>query len=275
MQYLNKQDGNNFISEQLLSNQKLCVCRLGTLELNAIYSILYSKSLHHNLIVMLQTNAGVYGDSINDFASEYIINIPRCNTHVVWEDNSLMTQQSYVFDKLCPRSIKIAHRAIEPFYFRNPWSQYLKNKKILVVSPFVESIINQYNNRTALWDNTLVLPSFELLTYRSVQSINNSGPHNGWLESLNIMKNDLTHYDFDIALLGCGAYGLPLVSFISNELNKTAIYIGGALQILFGIKGKRWDNHDEISKMYKSSWIRPSSAETPELSHNIENGCYW
>ena len=70
------------------------------------------------------------------------------------------------------------------------------------------------------------------------------------MESLESMKNDIYKLDYDIALLGCGAYGMPLGHFIKSVMKKTSIYIGGGLQILFGIKGSRWDNHETISKLY-------------------------
>ena len=111
--------------------------------------------------------------------------------------------------------------------------------------------------------------------YESVQSIGNSGPHSGWKESFNIMKEEISKLEFDIALLGCGAYGMPLGAFIKEEMNKSAIYVGGGLQILFGIKGKRWDVHDEISSMYNQNWIRPFPQEIPNDKDLVENGCYW
>lgn len=54
------------------------------------------------------------------------------------------------------------------------------------------------------------------------------------------MKKKISTIDFDIASIGCGAYGLPLAGFIMEELHKKAIYMGGGTQWLFGIKGRRW-----------------------------------
>ena len=53
------------------------------------------------------------------------------------------------------------------------------------------------------------------------------------------MCEDIKYINFDIALLGCGGYGLPLCHFIKTKLNKSAIYIGGGLQLLFGVFGGR------------------------------------
>lgn len=55
------------------------------------------------------------------------------------------------------------------------------------------------------------------------------------------MCDDIKKLDFDVALLSCGGYGNHLSYFIYKEMNKSALYIGGGLQIWFGIMGKRWE----------------------------------
>jgi len=49
----------------------------------------------------------------------------------------------------------------------------------------------------------------------------------------------------------------------------------GMVQMLFGIKGKRWDLKPISKELYNSSWIRPSMEERPEHANEVENGCYW
>jgi hypothetical protein len=51
--------------------------------------------------------------------------------------------------------------------------------------------------------------------------------------------------------------------------------LGGATQVLFGIKGKRWETHDVISKFWTDAWVWPSLEETPGGAGDIEGGCYW
>ena len=88
------------------------------------------------------------------------------------------------------------------------------------------------------------------------------------------MKNQILKKDFDIALIGCGAYGFPLAAHV-KRIGKQAIHLGGSLQILFGIKGKRWDNHPVISKLYNEHWIRPRVEDKPNKAHLVEDACYW
>ena len=95
-----------------------------------------------------------------------------------------------------------------------------------------------------------------------------------WFESLEYMKDEIAKKDFDIALIGCGAYGLPLASHV-KRLGKIGIHMGGCLQLLFGIKGKRWDKDPKISKFYNDSWIRPMEVDKPKNYLKVEDGCYW
>jgi hypothetical protein len=54
-------------------------------------------------------------------------------------------------------------------------------------------------------------------------------------------------------------------------MGKSAIHLGGEMQLLFGIKGKRWEN----SNIYNSAWTRPDPEDTPINANSIEDGCYW
>jgi glycine/D-amino acid oxidase-like deaminating enzyme len=77
-----------------------------------------------------------------------------------------------------------------------------------------------------------------------------------------------------IALIGCGGLGM----LIAHELKQhgiIAIVLGGALQVLFGIKGNRWKNHAVISQLWNEDWVYPLEEETPRGAEEIEGGCYW
>ncbi|WP_275353744.1 hypothetical protein [Klebsiella pneumoniae] len=80
-----------------------------------------------------------------------------------------------------------------------------------------------------------------------------------WFEALEKCKA-ISKIDFDVAIIGCGAYGLPLASFVKN-LGKQSIHLAGWTQVLFGIKGKRWDDLPQISKFYNDHWIRPDKIQ--------------
>ena len=79
---------------------------------------------------------------------------------------------------------------------------------------------------------------------------------------------------FHVALIGCGAASIPLAVKVKN-LNAIGIHLGGALQILFGIKGRRWEKLPGFNQLFNEHWVRPLPEETPEVADKVDNGGYW
>jgi glycerol-3-phosphate dehydrogenase len=79
--------------------------------------------------------------------------------------------------------------------------------------------------------------------------------------------------DYDIAIIGAGAYGFPLATRFKHQ-GKQAIHIGGAIQILFGIKRHRWNNIPRVAKHYNEHWIYPLEKK-PEKADAAGVGTYW
>lgn len=165
--------------------------------------------------------------------------------------------------------------ALEPYDYDVPWSGALKGKKVLVVHPFADTIQQQYKRHTKLWEDPNVLPEFELKTLKAVQTLaGEQCEYKDWFEALDAMKNQMNEIDYDVAIIGCGAYGFHLAAH-AKRMGKKAIHLGGATQILFGIKGKRWDENPAVNKFYNEYWVYPSAAETPQHKDRVEGGCYW
>lgn len=180
---------------------------------------------------------------------------------------------------------QIFSRTLEPFYQLQenikPWTHYLLGKKVLIINSFVDSFKKQLDNNFQIFkdpNKKIFLDGQEFIFYKSFQTIAGNHIHNDWFETFKIMCNDISKLDFDIALLGCGGYGLPLCNFIKNNLKKSAIYVGGGLQLLFGVIGQRWENRDIWKKIIEENdtkFINPSGDEICNNYKNIEDGCYW
>lgn len=159
-----------------------------------------------------------------------------------------------------------------------PFTYALKDTKVLVVHPFAQTIQEQYKNHNKLFQNPKVLPHFSLQTFKAVQTLHQESDDrfHDWFEALEWMSEEISKLDFEIALIGCGAYGFPLASRIKN-MGKIAIHFGGALQLLFGIKGKRWEIEQPNvgQELFNSHWVYPNKKETIKDSIKIEGGCYW
>ena len=183
------------------------------------------------------------------------------------------------------KGVKRVHlRLLEPFWSAQPWTISLENKKILVIHPFAELIEKQYKKRLSIFPNG-ILPYFQLTTIKAVQSLGGEAQYKDWFEALNWMKKQIEIQNFDICLIGCGAYGFPLAAHV-KRLGKKAFHIGGALQLLFGIKGTRWENPNygvkewnipigSYSNMMNEAWIKPGEEFKSKNANMVEGACYW
>ena len=167
-------------------------------------------------------------------------------------------------------------RALEPYYHARPWSAALAGKRVLVVHPFRRTILAQYEKRTQLFPGKDVLPELACLTViQAVQGL--GGQDTGyadWFDALTEMERRMDAADYDVAIVGAGAYSLPLAAH-ARDTGHAAIQMSGATQLLFGIKGKRWDDHPVISKLYNPAWVRPDETEGISNKEKVEGGSYW
>ena len=175
------------------------------------------------------------------------------------------------------RPCRVPLADLEPYLHPDPWSEALAGRRVLVVHPFAASIEAQYRRRERLFRDPRVLPAFELVTCRSVQSLGGDCPDfPDWFAALEHMERQVAALDFDVALIGAGAYGMALAAFVKRDLGRKAVHLGGAVQILFGIRGRRWDTRPEYAeRFYNDAWVRPGPGETPAAAGRVEGGCYW
>lgn len=187
-----------------------------------------------------------------------------------WADEDVVSH------RFCPRAASIHAPDIEPYYHAEPWSVCLHDRSVLVIHPFEESIRRQYEKRELLFENADVLPRFRLITFKPVVSLaGEPTEHPSWTAALDWMCERIRGIDFDVALVGAGAYGLPLAAFV-KRLGRQAVHMGGALQVLFGIRGRRWDHHPFISELYNEYWVRPLASERPRDLSRLQDDCgYW
>lgn len=189
-----------------------------------------------------------------------------------------------LFDKELKNTIKVDREEMVPLLTDLPWTRALKNRKILVVHPFKDTILQQYEKRKMLFSCCPeTLPDFKkFYVMEAVQTLaKNEKKYSDWFEALQYQKDMIDTYDYDVCLLGCGAYGFPLAAHCKRR-GKQAIHLGGVLQLLFGIVGKRWETEEIYQTTYpylksyqNEYWVRPAETERPKGSETVENGCYW
>lgn len=172
----------------------------------------------------------------------------------------------------------LAYRNIEhPYLFKNPYIECFEGKRILVISPFSETIRHQYKNLEKIWINKKSMcPHYDLITLQSYNILGgerNGVDVNNWFDALNKMKEAISHIEFDIALIGCGAYAFHLAAHV-KRLRKKAITTCGSTQLLFGIYGNRWENFLTVNNILNNYWTRPFDVK-PKGYEKVENAAYW
>lgn len=268
------QDGVDVINNELAKDKPSLICRYGTIELGIMTQFLKNnkRKIHFENTEAMYTNAGFFPITdymLSRFAGELVEITKEIDVLGVRH----LDDEFEAFKK-CSSNIKIIDLgSIDCVIFDKPWTRFLKDKKVLVVHPFAQTIKSQYEKRELLFKNHDILPDFDLKVIKSIQSIADEKqnlPFKTWFEALDYMKEQILATDFDIALIGAGAYGMFLAHYCKT-LGKKAVHMGGATQLLFGIKGKRWDD----AGFYNEHWVRPSENEIPKGANKVECGCYW
>jgi len=219
-------------------------------------------------------NSGFF--SIDDkglekFSQLYLQCIPEIDVLLTW-----LKGEEQLHNYFSKEILKAYLYDAEPYFDKKaPWTGALEGKKVLVIHPFEESIKDQYKKRTLLFADNRVLPDFELKTIRAFQTIKgNITPFNNWFDALEMLKDKIAEQDFDIALIAAGSYGLPLAAHVKS-LGKKGVHLGGFLQLIFGIRGRRWEDCKFHAPFINEHWKFPYEHEHPLNYKKLDNGSYW
>ena len=188
-----------------------------------------------------------------------------------------MLMEDYYIKNYMKKDVVLTHLNMMDFWrYDEPFTYALRGQKVLVVHYLAEQIKEQYKKRELLFKNPKVLPEFELMAMPAVQTIagNRDPRFETWFDALDYMYEETKKYDYDVAILGCGAYGMPLAAKLKKD-GKKVIVMGGVLQMLFGIKGKRWDDEPKAAALYNENWVVPDPTLKPKRAETVEGGCYW
>jgi hypothetical protein len=182
---------------------------------------------------------------------------------------------------------KVELRSLEPYYFdiHKRWTRLLNEQKVCVVTSFCDTAKAQLEKgERPIWPNAKgsILP--DGVDWSWVQTGYSPGlayGRCGWEESpeswegaADWVVGEVLKTGAKIVLIGCGGLGM-IIGGRLKAAGKICIVMGGAVQVLFGIKGGRWATHPVISGFWNSEWVWPSREETPGGCMFVEEGCYW
>ena len=289
--FSNKEYSNNLIFELLSSDESCMISRIGSTEMLCIKNHLgvegkVNKSVknyiagneapwwwENSTLVQMKQWSGFFPAEVKklqQFSELMLQDIKEIDLLGAWLNDEVDLKSELINAK------RVVLEDLEPFFSLKPWTKALAGKKVLVVHPFSEDIESQYKKRELLFENNL-LPEFELKTIKAVQSIaGEKTQFNDWFEALDSMKTQIDATDYDVCIIGCGAYGLPLAAHV-KRMGKKAIHLGGATQLLFGIKGRRWESYNvwPYMNLFNEHWVRPGVSAKPVKTNQVEGGCYW
>lgn len=282
MDVMNLYDSNEYIINLIKSNKPFFISRVG------IGSETYSTYHYETTGTIgryetLDNNAGIYYKNeadIKRYNTYYSNALKNSDALACWTDNVLKEQFYFIQKYKLP---KLDYRVIEPFYQieKNiiPFTHYLNDKKILIISPFIDSFIEQMDKQFKIYKNTnIFLPKQKFVYYKSLNTSagNRIENHANWMHTYLQMIKEIKELDFDVALVSCGGYGLPICNYIKEHMKKSSIYVGGGLQLFFGVIGNRWLSDPAWRQRIfesPSEFIRPK--ETQKNSEKVENSCYY
>jgi hypothetical protein len=277
---LSAQDGNDLIAKIVhkpgaagkIGGTEMKVCRLYLRRRD-------SNDICHNFghyARWAYVSSGIYpNDPVNlsRFCREYLPTLKDLDHLAIWFNfGEAKARKLYA-----PQATLSVLTALEPYYHDRPWSAQLEGKRVVVISPFSRTIESQYARRDKVWAaKPDVLPKFELRTLRCPQiaGLLEKPEYPDWFTGLEALKAELASQPFDVAIIGAGAWSVPLATY-AKSLGAFGIHLGGALQIMFGIMGRRWETNSPINSLRNEYWTRPSDDERPKKFLLQENGSYW
>jgi len=253
------QESSN-ISEliDLYKKGNLITTRLGCVESSFLCKYVFNFPVVDHMISTpdtvdryMKANAGLYYSDIKrrkevlDWWARVTIDLIK---HSIYTSSF-----NFLNDDLC----LLANMNMKSTYY-SYWSLYrmiLENsegKRVLYIGNAVDSIRAGYNRGLQnVW--TFPVSNFTLDCIKTPQTTEGMNyPHDTMIETCEELQKEISCREFDTAILGCGAYGPPLINFIRTTLpGKNAIYLGSDCFKMFGITVPLWnweDYSDDIRK---------------------------
>lgn len=279
------------IEQALQRRSGALIGRNGTIELETLFFSLSHQSSEYpqSIARRIELHAGVWPStraSVNEWSKSLLESIQASDVLVAGWYAPLQEAEAQLLAKAAPTVPQIPLRSLEPYYVppEKRWTQLLANQRVAVVSSFAETIQEQLDSRELVWpvaSESLLPSSTTWIPIRTgyapvlAQGVA-SWPSEieRWQDAVSSVVEQVLASKARIALIGCGGLGMLIASALKKE-GVIAIVLGGAVQVLFGVKGMRWATHSVISHFWNEAWVWPKESETPRGASLIEGACYW
>jgi len=198
-------DGNNFIRHHLKNKIPFAAGKIGGNELQILYMYLTGRNpWGYQFIKEVEDGAGLYPaikSNTDWFAKKLLDELKNINLLPAWS-KVIPDFESKIFSEYCPSTYITKLQHLEPYFFNNPWTDYLEGKKVLVISPFSDSINNNYKVLEKIWKGK-IKPNFNLqvVNYPASLSINKNSEYKNSQEIYNKYIEVIRNTDFDVGIL--------------------------------------------------------------------------
>jgi len=276
---------NDIISNYISSENPFSCIRMGNTEtyiFHCLYNNLPITSKWH--FDIMSTTSGVFPQDVEYYDTYYKKETIECikNSdifgwlfHTVPEPSEKLTKD-LLEDKVCFTNVCVLDPCVLATRYKNPWTQYLKGKKVLVISSMRETILRQWENIDKVWGEKVdKIAPFELVdVIKSPHAPNVEGGTlyvgdkelKNWMDVKQFLQDEMDNYEYDIVLSGCGAWAPSTVNHAKSR-GKSGITLCGNIQLLFGIAGSRWvkrkEGYKEFHMCYNDNWCFPDKKDIP------------
>ena len=259
---------NDLIKDSIATGTPRAFGKIGETEAQFLLGNRPVESLHIHTGVFPPEAAGAW-------ATVYLQAIGCLDGAVAWQPSGVDARMLVEHNGHASVSTRIED--LLPLASLDSWHRALGGKRVLVVHPMVHTISYQKSQYSSIWPGAS-LGILTLIQAPYPPMVSGKAEYLNWFDAFHTMSFNISRYEFDIAIVGAGAYSLPLLHFIKTALGKPCVHLGGRLQLLFGILGRRWDKDPTAKREgygQHGRWIRPLDIDVPKNAHLVEKGCYW
>ena len=286
--------GAKMICESFVTDHPFFVGRNGTIETEVAYFWLVHRNGVKDRIPyptaqrnFLENNAGVFpttDESLDRWCEAYVEALGYLNCCAAgWYAPTVKKEKALLDGFARSTCYRCPLRSLEPYYvptgFR--WTEQLKGRRVCVVSSFAETMEKQLGKPIWTGEHAGLLDgpqwSFVRTGYAPSVAQGRAGWPAGcesWEQAVDYIEREVCDTGAEVAVIGCGGIGMVLAGRLRKK-GVSCIVLGGAVQVLFGIKGRRWATHSVISGFWNDAWVSPAADEVPGGSASVEGGCYW
>jgi hypothetical protein len=220
----------------------------------------------------MRTNAGLYGPE------EELKNFRNLYSRALFASDAFLRVYTCPSFRICDELLvrlgiwrpTIPYFEYAEFYLQMMETLTTGGKKVCIVSHFDEEFAEQLPLLNKIWPKHNI--KTENVVFVHAHNTVYERPHSGYTETLVKLTQECLDTGASHYFLSCGAYGLPLGAALANQ-KRNSIYVGGILQTVFGIMGKRWDDRPEVVRNMNLYWRYADATKYKALA-GVEGGCY-